>query len=231
MVLCLSFALLLLAIPALAWPTATTSCDLSNAILSVPSNQIALVQPTSAPSFVTLGLGVQNYTCDPTSQTYLNVGAVAELFDISCFYGTLAFSSIQDDMYTIWSQAPPDFTTEQFISALGKRPIVLGQHYYVPNPQPTMGSPVVSPKWDFTSDAEQGNPEAFVIGAKVGDIPAPTGSNNIDWVQLRNVEGQLADTVYRVDTKGGQPPASCTVDAPLLTVRYTAKYWLFGGAY
>jgi hypothetical protein len=111
-------------------------------------------------------------------------------------------------MFTIWSKAPSDFTTQQFISALGNNPLVLGQHYYVPNPKPTMGSPAVSPKWDFTSDAEQGHAEAFVIGAKVGSLPAPTGSHDIDWVQLRNVEGQLADTIYRVDTRGGQPPAS-----------------------
>ena len=111
-------------------------------------------------------------------------------------------------MFTIWSKAPSDFTTQQFISALGNNPLVLGQHYYVPNPKPTTGSPAVSPKWDFTSDAEQGHAEAFVIGAKSGSLPAPTGSHDIDWVQLRNVEGQLADTIYRVDTRGGQPPAT-----------------------
>jgi hypothetical protein len=91
---------------------------------------------------------------------------------------------------------------------VGDNPLVLGQHYYVPNPKPAAGSPAVSPKWDFTSNAEKGNAEAYVIGAKVGDLPAPTCSDDIDWVQLKNVEGELANAVYRVDTMGGQPPAS-----------------------
>jgi len=128
----------------------------------------------------------------------------------------------------VWSSAPSDFTAQQVISAVGDNPLVLGQHYYVPNPKPAAGSPAVSPKWDFTSNAEKGNAEAYVIGAKVGDLPAPTCSDDIDWVQLKNVEGELANAVYRVDTMGGQPPASCTAGSPLLTVRYTAKYWLFG---
>lgn len=110
---------------------------------------------------------------------------------------------------------------------------------------PATGSPAISPVWDFTSGAEKGNAEAFVIAAVVGDIPAPTGKEDVDWLQLKNVEGELADTVYRIDTKGGQPPMSvsrvkslsytllvcsfcfcleCTADAPLLSVKFTTKY-------
>jgi hypothetical protein len=170
-----------------------------------------------------------------------NVGAFAELLDISCHYGTPAFSSMQDGLYTTWSQAPSSFTAQDLISAAGNNPLVLGQHYYVSKDKCAAGSPALSPKWDFTSNAERGNAAAFLIGAKVGNLPAPTGSNNVDWVQLKNAEGELADTVYRVDTKGGQPPSSvskamhhgltpplkllqCTAGDPPLTVRYTAKY-------
>ena len=99
-------------------------------------------------------------------------------------------------------------TTRDVIKKLNHDPKVLGQHYFVPNPKPAAGSPAVSPVWDFTSDSEKGNPDAFVLAAKAGDIPAPTGKNDVDWLQLKNVEGELADTVYRTDTKGGQPPAS-----------------------
>lgn len=135
-----------------------------------------------------------------------NVGAVAELFDISCLYGTSEFSKVQDDAYTMWSKAPKGVTAQSVIQILGTNPAVLGQHYYVTNP--VSASPAVSPKWDFTSNADKGNAEAFVIGAKAGDLPAPTGSSDIDWLQVKNVQGELADTLYRVDTKAGQPPSS-----------------------
>ncbi|KAG6869384.1 hypothetical protein C0995_003605, partial [Termitomyces sp. Mi166 len=79
------------------------------------------------------------------------------------------------------------------------------QHYYVNNPAGTG----ISPKWDFTSQgATRGNPNAYVVAAKVVSLAAPTGPHDIDWVQLKAVTGSLATDVYRTDTRGGQPPAS-----------------------
>jgi hypothetical protein len=223
--LSISLALLLAVVaPALALPNAKRSgCDLSNATLSLPSNQTALTNPTSSPSFVGLGVGVQNYTCNDTSLTYSSAGAVVEVFDISCFSGSSLFNTIQNDAFNIWNNVSSNVTTQDVIKAFGDAPVVLGQHYFIAN-----GSSI-SPVWDFTSDAEKGNAEAFVVAAVVGDIPAPTGADDVDWLQLKKVEGELADTVYRVETKGGQPPASCTAGAPLLSVKFTTQYWLFGG--
>lgn len=82
---------------------------------------------------------------------------------------------------------------------------VLGQHYYVEN---AAGNATL-PKWDFTSAAFNGDETAFVIGAKMGDIPAPAGNQtDVDWVSLTNMGGSLASMVFRVDTLGGQPPAA-----------------------
>jgi len=226
----ISSVALALAIPALAVPNTRHKCNISKAKMPIPSSQTALVQQTSAPSFVSVGVGVQNYTCNATSLTYSNVGAVAELFDISCLFGTSSFTTIQDEAFNIWQKAPSSVTVLEAIKLLGGNQLILGQHYFVPNPKPAAGSPAISPKWDFTSAADKGNANAFVIGAKVGDLPAPTGKTDVDWLQVKNVEGALADTVYRVYTKGGQPPSSCTAGAPLLTVKYTSQYWLFGGS-
>jgi len=228
MIFALSFVSLV--VSALAAPKLHTGCNLSHAKLSVPAGQTVLTAPTSPPSFIALGVGVQNYTCNATSLTYSNVGAVAELFDISCLYGTPEFSKVQDDSYTLWSEAPSSLTAQDVISDLGCKPPVLGQHYFVPNPNPAPGSPAISPKWDFTSGAEKGNSNAFVIAAKVGDIPAPTGKDDVDWLQLKKVQGELADSVYRVATKAGQPPASCAAGSPVLSVKYTSIYYLFGGS-
>jgi hypothetical protein len=141
-------------------------------------------------------------------QIHRNVGAVAELFDISCLFGTSSFTTIQDEAFNMWHKAPSSVTAQEAIKLLGRNQFILGQHYFVPNPKPAAGSPAISPKWDFTSAADKGNANAFVIGAKVGDLPAPTGKTDVDWLQVKNVEGALADTIYRVYTKGGQPPSS-----------------------
>lgn len=226
------FALVLVAaVQALTVPTVRRSgCDLSKAQLSLPSNQTALTNPTGTPTFIGVGIGVQNYTCNSTSLTYSSAGAVVEVFDISCLSGTL-LDNIQDYAFDVWNNAS-SFTTQDVIMTLGQNPLVLGQHYFVANgTDPATCSPIIAPVWDFTSDAEKGNPEAFVLAAVEGDIPAPTGINDVDWLQLKNLKGELANTVYRVNTKGGQPPASCTPDDLLLSVKFTTKYWLFGGSF
>ena len=102
-------------------------------------------------------------------------------------------------------------TVQEVIGGLGALhpAFVLGQHYFITNPLTGVG---LSPKWDFTSASEAGNDEAFVVGAKTGDVPDPTDPEvNIDWLSLSAVEGELAQQVYRVVTNGGQPPSSVSV--------------------
>ena len=66
-----SLPLLLAAVVhAAIWPSTRSGCSLSQARLTLPSNQKSLTSPTGAPSFIALGVGVQNYTCNDTSLTY-----------------------------------------------------------------------------------------------------------------------------------------------------------------
>ncbi|KZP25026.1 hypothetical protein FIBSPDRAFT_821375 [Athelia psychrophila] len=240
-----TFATFLLAAPALAAPLAPsgppitpggpaklispstncrTNCSLANATIALPTNQTVLTATTTAMKFAGLGVGTQNYTCNSTSLTYISSGAVAELFDVSCLVSQPSFASLQDTAFTMWTASPAPETPAALITKLGTSPTVLGQHYFVANPSGAAGT---SPKWDFTSNVDAGNTNAFVIGAKTGDLPAPTGASDVDWLQLKNVEGDLATTVYRTDTRGGQPPASCTAGSPAIEVKYVAKYFLF----
>lgn len=208
----------------LAAPSLTTSgCDISDAEISLPPG---LAPPTSPPSYISVAIGVQNYSCADTGTytcvspstlrgthanllpTCRSVGAVAELFDISCLLGTPAFDHIEDLAFTIWKALPNKVTAAKVIELLhlAKTPAILGQHYFITNPTTGSGS---SPKWDFTSQGTtKGNPNAFVVGARAGGVPAPTGPQDIDWLFLTGVQGQLADQIYRVDTRGGQPPAT-----------------------
>jgi hypothetical protein len=102
-------------------------------------------------------------------------------------------------------------STIRLLAAHIAHPLRPQSHFFVTSPSGTG----LSPEWDFTSVT--GNPNDFVIGAKVGDIPDPTGDPafNIDWLALNAVEGQLASQIFRIDTVGGQPPASvCLSIAP-----------------
>ena len=96
-------------------------------------------------------------------------------------------------------------TIQDMIATL-KSPAILGQHFFIPNPNESPNSPALVPEWDFTSSSQDAN--AFFIGEKTGDLPAPTGYSDVDWLSLSNVQGGLADYIYRVDTRSGQPPSS-----------------------
>lgn len=109
-----------------------------------------------------------------------SVGAVAALFDISCLYGKSAFDNV-----------PEVYQESTYF---------LGEHYFIANPVTGTG---ISPKWDFAASGH-----GYVVGARSAGIPAPTGSQDVDWLFLTSIQGSLADEIYRVDTRGGQPPAS-----------------------
>ncbi|KAJ8453892.1 hypothetical protein ONZ45_g19523 [Pleurotus djamor] len=203
-----------------AAPSQASGCNISNAVLKLPAGQTGLVAPIGKPSFIAGAIGVQNYTCSDAG-TYTSVGALAELVDISCSYGTSSFDTIQDNWYLIWTVLPAGTPP---LATIGN-PEPLGEHYFIPNPVTGTG---LSPKWDFTSHGTtSGNQNAFVIGARSGGLPSPSGSANVDWLSLSNVQGRLANQVFRVDTKGGQPPSSCRPGTSI-SVKYTSKYWFFG---
>ncbi|KAF8205293.1 hypothetical protein K438DRAFT_1757278 [Mycena galopus ATCC 62051] len=217
----LSVALLASAFPA---PAKGECCDLAAAKMDLPSNQTLLTPVTTAPLFIAVGVGVQNYTCAAATSTYTTIGAVASLFDISCLDKTPAFATIQTTAYNAWHATPSGLSPNTIGSRVGAGAL-LGYHYFVTSPSGTG----ISPKWDFTSTGKfAGNSSAFILAAKAGDITAPINPTvNVDWLMLNNVEGSLASKVYRIDTVNGQPPSSCVPGSANISVKYTAKYFLY----
>jgi Protein of unknown function (DUF3455) len=140
-----------------------------------------------------------------TNTSSRSIGAVAELFDISQLYGTPEFSTIQNDAYGVWSNYPSTDPLDQGLAArLNSQFGVnsLGIHDFIDF------NGKLSPNFDFTQTT--GNPNNFVVAAKTGDIPAPT-PGNVDWLELTNVDGGLANTVFRVDTDSGTPPSTVSI--------------------
>ncbi|KAH9479339.1 hypothetical protein JR316_0007929 [Psilocybe cubensis] len=200
------------------------TCSISTAKMTLPAGQTALSAPTDPISSVILGVGIQNYTCTDAG-TYASAGAVADLYDLSCLtkLGPI-FNGVQDLAFAAWKIMPASIKTP------GRTPLMgygfLGSHFFVTSPSGTG----ISPVWDYRAGSAKGNSNAFVLAAKVGNTPAPTGKQDVDWLQLKSVQGSLATQIYRTDTRGGQPPASCKPGSAPISVKYVSKYWLFGGS-
>ncbi|KIJ47096.1 hypothetical protein M422DRAFT_249410 [Sphaerobolus stellatus SS14] len=179
---------------------ALTGCNVAN--VKIPLSSVNLTTPSGTLEFIA------NYSCNAAG-TFSSIGAVAKLYDASCFV---------------------DLITNNIVGlegALGDSPLLLGHHYFINNPTSAAG---VSPVFDFKADSEKGNPNAFVVLSKTGDVPARVDPTfNIDWLSLTAIpgEGSLATTIDRITTLGGQPPKLCTPGSAPIAVPYAATYWFY----
>ncbi|KAJ7208941.1 hypothetical protein GGX14DRAFT_566644 [Mycena pura] len=105
-------------------------------------NQTGLIAPYTDPLFVTLGVGIQNYTCNSTTSNYASIGTVASLFDISCLRKS-DFTKVQTKALKTWKKASAK-TKATSIGATVGAPSLLG---FVASPSGTG----LSPNWDLTS--------------------------------------------------------------------------------
>ncbi|KAG9092172.1 hypothetical protein FS749_015951 [Ceratobasidium sp. UAMH 11750] len=113
-------------------------------------------------------------------------------------------------------------------SLIKSTPLTLGDHYFIPNPAPNATG--LSPEFDFRAGVKKGDPTGFVVVKRIASSPSPAGPTNVDFLVLQNIGGtiggSLANTVMRLDTRGGQPPASCTPNSTI-AVPYATKYWFY----
>ena len=122
------------------------------------------------------------------------------------------FATIQEPIYNVWVNISQDITVQQItavIPALLAPEVILADHYFIPNPAGTGLSPV----WDFRATQNyQGKEDAFIVGATVASVAAPVDpADNISWLRIKEIAGDAADEVYRIDTIGGQPPTSVSL--------------------
>jgi len=144
-------------------------------------------------------------------------GAVAQLYDISCLYHSspTLFRTIQEPLYEAWVNLTSEITVQHLttiIPALVSPEVIQSDHYFIPN----AAGNGISPVWDFrTNQKFQGQENAFFVGKGVGSVVPPVDPpNNINWLRVGKVAGDIADEVYRIDTIGGQPPTSVSPPLP-----------------
>jgi len=209
-------------------------CDLSNVQIPLPDAQLAVLgKPNSTyPTAIGVAFGVQNYTCSQ-SNNFTSTGAVAQLYDISCLYHSspTLFRTIQEPLYSAWVNLTSEITVQEIaavIPALLAPEVIQSDHYFISN---SAGG--LSPVWDFrTNQKFRGQDNAVFVGRGVGSVVPPVDpADNINWLRVGKVSGDIANEVYRIDTIGGQPPTSCahgqTKD---ISVKYVSQYWFYGGS-
>ncbi|THU83568.1 hypothetical protein K435DRAFT_971521 [Dendrothele bispora CBS 962.96] len=213
-------------------PTASSNgqrgiCDVSGLYVHLGEYPNQLPHPQHNPKFVYLGVGTQNYTCNGSS--YGSNGALAGLIDLSCT-GESEYESIAIEALSRWTAESNELNGNTFAQNGGLDGInelggYLGEHFFMGN----------IPRWDFSvaGGIFEGNENAFVMGAQpaAANVPAPkdTGDSNVAWLYLTRQDGELADEVYRTDTRGGVAPQSCS-GSDSIQVKYVSVYWLTGSS-
>jgi hypothetical protein len=171
---------------------------------------------------ITVGHGIQNYTCASANSTPVAIGAVATLYDITAL--ALLDPNTATSIPNIAAYLPltsaliPSMPLT--IHSLGSFPI-LGAHYFLANGTPT---------FDLFTVRE------ILFSKKVADIKAPSNAltgpaetGAVDWLALTSIEGSVGLTeVFRVATAGGNPPASCAGQQGVVSVPYSAAYHFYG---
>ncbi|KAF8852147.1 hypothetical protein BDZ45DRAFT_695315 [Acephala macrosclerotiorum] len=202
---------------------AAADCDPTKLVLATPTipasgNVPDLPKTNLTVSYVTIGRGIQNYTCSGVGAVPSAIGAIATLYDAT----SLAFVN-ESAVHAI----PPVAVFEPLPSgdlALAEGVFEpLGHHYFDATGTPTFNLTAVN---------------KILFGNKTGDVKAPSTANKgpfktgaVDWLQLTKKTTYTSVGVslaYRVVTAGGNAPANCSSTA-LISVPYAAEYWFFEG--
>ena len=170
--------------------------------------------------FVTVGRGVQNYSCSGAGATPVQVGALATLYDFT----SLAYTS-ESTLNTIppalvYTPISSDNGTTLTVNA-GTFPII-GHHFFAADGTPTFNLSYVGDILFCKKIA--------TVNAPAGADAGPEGTGAVPWLMLTdNGKGESVglSQVYRVVTAGGKAPASCSNSSPI-SIDYSAEYWFFG---
>lgn len=116
--------------------------------------------------------------------------------------------TIHDTLFNFWNSSQfGSVTVQQLIDALPSAlpaNAILCQHYFIDN-----GAGGISPTWDFRATPEfEGIADAVFVGKSLANISDADATQNVPWLHLGKVAGDVADEVYRIFTVGGVPPPS-----------------------
>ncbi|KAG0646892.1 hypothetical protein D0Z07_6202 [Hyphodiscus hymeniophilus] len=186
---------------------------------TVPTVTAATPLPAAPPAnqtlqYVALGRGVQNYTCTSIGSAPVALGAIATLYD-----GTALATANEAEFNSL----PPlaVYVANPKLPASVASLAVLGNHYFAADGTPTFN---LSSKGKILFAKKNGD-----VAAPANANKGPSGTGAVDWLQLVAKPGYATvglQTVYRVVTAGGNPPAVCP-SVGVISEQYAAEYWFY----
>jgi hypothetical protein len=169
---------------------------------------------------VAIGRGIQNYTCSQTnaSAAPVSIGAVATLYNSSCV------ASTYPDLLAVLPNVALQFNlTSNDQSTLSPSNLAISGHHFFSN--------ATTPAFDLNTSAMN---LGFAPCAKNNTVLAPAGApvgqgdqghGAVAWLKLITRSGATGnlEEVYRVNTAGGSPPATCAGMPAAFEVQYAAE--------
>ncbi|KAF2682944.1 hypothetical protein K458DRAFT_390220 [Lentithecium fluviatile CBS 122367] len=226
-------ALSLFAPSAAAWPKYPRATGLDALASKMPQSTLPAPTADLKLKYVLLGLGTQNYTCTAGNDSAVpfQPGAVAKLYDIGTQLNKDPWAQFKiptiSGLALSLSNTPwgSSRLLDEYLKQQGYNQI-LGNHYF------TLTVPT------FSLSAVKSNPyplamvtKAMAVDAPKWACPGTTGEGAVKWVQLIDSLKQSVggvNTVYRLETAGGNPPATCKGQKQAFEVPYAAQYWIYG---
>jgi len=192
--------------------SASPTCNLATA--QMPAAPVALPPPSAGLylNHIAIGRGTQNYTCSNDTAVPLAVGALATLFNVTCLAGP--YPQLLNLMPDIALKFPvPDPS-----NVMSPANLFLSGHHYFTN--------LTTPFFDLNTNQHSWG---TVACKKLSTADAPNKATDVAWLKLssQSRDGCTISEVYRLNTKGGQPPATCKGMPQAFTVQYAAEYWMW----
>ncbi|KAJ2902306.1 putative malate dehydrogenase protein [Zalerion maritima] len=198
-------------------------CDVNSAVMS--ESPVPLEPPTAGLTLhhVAIGRGVQNYTCANSSSAPEAAGAVATLFNATCLASTHPeIANILPSVALKFDLSDGDRNSAfPRISLFPSNLAVSGKHFFNSDGVPffNLDTPAASyGKASCAKDAAESAPDTAAKGQK--------GENAVAWLRLNTTDDGTTGSikqVYRLQTAGGSPPASCEGMDSEFSVQYAAQ--------
>ncbi|KAG9573516.1 hypothetical protein KCU77_g6421, partial [Aureobasidium melanogenum] len=200
-------------------------CDLSKARMPQAPTPLPPPSYNLTLSHVSIGRGTQNYTCDLSNSTAVPVatGATASLYNVSCI------AANHPELLSMIPGIAINLPLPSSSSAMSPINMDLaGHHYFLDPTTPFFNLDTQTHSYGigaFKKANGTSAPEGAVIGVD------GSGMGAVPWLKLTEkvgVEGsQKLKEVFRVNTAGGQPPATCQGQQESILVQYAAEYWVY----
>ncbi|KAJ9616672.1 hypothetical protein H2200_000391 [Cladophialophora chaetospira] len=198
------------------------TCDLSRAAMPIAPTPLPF-PPGLVLEHVAVGRGVQNYTCANATAIPTAAGAVAKFYNTSCIAADYPDLLGLIPNLALQYPLPPNPT-----APLEPADLQLSTHHFFSNATTPVFAfdAVTSPKLG-TVFAAKGNSSEAPANAVAGVSGAGNGA--VPWLYLTSRPTTQGDikAVYRLNTAGGQPPATCANMPAAFSVDYAAIYWFW----